>query len=101
MVTTFESTDPDKALQFVRQNRETFRALRRVVLGPERSEVIDINGDALTISGLGWKTQGVGRLLHGLGASFDPSTVNNPPLSGEAKEYSIVKGDPWGQDRVL
>ncbi len=101
MDATFEGSDPTDALKFIRQNRAGFRVFRRVVLEPGRTAVVDINGDALTIEGVGWKTEGIARLLHGMGASFDPSRVNEPPLSGDSKEYEIVRGDPWGQDRDL
>ena len=96
-----ETTDPDAALKHIRVNRESFRALRRIVLGPERATVFDINNDAFQIDGIGWKTEGVRRFLQGLGASFDPTQVDVPPISGDSKEFKVVKSDPWGHDRIL
>ena len=101
MDATFEGSDPTEALKLIRQNREAFRIFRRVVLEPGRTTVLDINGDALTIEGVGWETEGIARLLNGMGASFDPARLSEPPLSGDSKEYEIVRGDPWGQDRDL
>ena len=97
----FETTDPAEALKQIRVNREIFRALRRVVLERQRTTVYDINGDAYVVQGVGWETEGIGKFLHGVGASFDPAKVNLAPLTGEEKEYRVVKSDPWGQDRIL
>jgi hypothetical protein len=101
MPTDFKSTDPVQALKHIRFSSERLRAFRRVVLSPEQVTVFDINGDKLSVEGVGWQTDGISELLHGVGASFDPRTVNDPPLSGEDKEYKIVKSDPWGQDRIM
>lgn len=101
MATTFECSNPTEALKMTRLKSEGFRAFRRVVLEPKRTIVYDINGDTMTIEGLGWGSEGVARLVNGLGASFDPARVNEPPLKGDTKEFTIVKGDPWGHDRDL
>ncbi len=96
-----ESSDPTDALKLIRLHPEPLRAFRRVELAPKRVTVFDINGNSLAVDGVGWETVGIGRLLSGLGASFDPGTLNDPPISGDRKEYVIVKADPWGQDRAI
>ena len=101
IATTFKSSDPIEALKMTRLKSETFRPFRHVVLEPERTIVYDINGDTMTIEGLGWKSDGVARLVNGLGASFNPSRVNEAPLKGDTKEFAIVKGDPSYHIRFL
>jgi hypothetical protein len=101
MSCVYHSNDPDGALRLVRRNTASLRAFRRVILEPECVVVADINGDEVRVEGIGWETEGIARMLNGLGASFDPSGVNTPPISGTRKEFSIVRADPWGQDRDL
>ncbi len=58
MAEAFEGSDPGEALKHIRLNRGAFRALRRVVLEPRRSTVVHINGDGLTIEGVGGRQRG-------------------------------------------
>lgn len=99
---TYEAGDPAGALDFFRTHRVDMRALRRVIVGPDGTEVKDINGAVMELSGLTLGHQELEALLKLAGASYNPATLHNPPLGRDPnKTFEVIKHDPWGQDRVL
>lgn len=94
--------DPAEALAFFRAHRQEMRALRRVFVGPEGTTVQDINGEAMHLDGLTLGCSELEDLLKMAGASYNPSTLHEPPRAqSRSKEFQVVKQDPWGHDRVL
>ena len=78
------------------------KTLRRVTVGPDGTQVRDINGAVMELSGLTLGHSELEALLKLAGASYDPTTLHNPPLGRDPnKTFEVVKHDPWGHDRVL
>lgn len=98
----YDGGDPARALTYFREHRADLRALRRVFVGPDGTTVKDINGDEMFLEGLTLGQPQLESLLKLAGASYNPSTLHDPPRGrSPVKEFEIVKQDPWGHDRVL
>lgn len=98
----YDGEDPARALTYFREHRGDLRALRRVFVGPVGTTVKDINGDEMFLGGLTLGRSQLESLLKLAGASYNPSTLHDPPRGrSPVKEFEIVKQDPWGHDRVL
>ena len=98
----YDGGDPDCALAYFREHRAKLRALRRVFVGPDGTTVKDINGEEMNLEGLTLGQTQLEMLLKLAGASYNPSTLHDPPRGrSPVKEFEIVKQDPWGHDRVL
>ena len=98
----YDGDDPAEALAFFREHKQEMRALRRVLVGPEGAIVRDINGEEMHLSAMTFGQPELEVLLRMAGASYNPKTLNEPPMgSQKSKEFQVIKQDPWGHDRVL
>ena len=95
------AADAKEALRVFKVERYEIRALRRVRVGAKHVIVIDINGDALRIDGIGAEDPEITDFLKMAGASYDPTTVHDTLPNDDLREYEVVRADPWGHDRVL
>jgi hypothetical protein len=94
--------NPSEALSFFKLHRTHLRTLRRVLVAPEGTTVMDINGEGMFLSGLTWGCEALEVLLKLTGASYDPATLHNEPKGPvKTKAFQVVKSDPWGHDRVM
>ncbi len=88
------------ALDFLKRPRNELRTLRRVRVGKDRVQVIDVNHDYFEVRGLGYKDADVIPLLQNLNTAFNPETIHND-IDAEYKEYGAGNRYPWAHDRVM
>jgi hypothetical protein len=94
--------DPHELIQFFRKEADKLRALRKVIISPEKTLVLDVNGDSIEFPGLTYGSASLEQLLRELGVIFTPARLHdkNATPSG-VKEFLITAKWTWGHDRVL
>ena len=98
----YDGDNAQEALIYFKTHRQEMRVLRRVIVGPTFTSVQDINGEVMRLGGIALGDPGLVILLTQTGASFNPTTVHNPPAGQSTeKEFQVTKQDPWGHDRVM
>ena len=87
-------------LEFLKRTRWELRQLRKVHVYRDRLLVLDVNGDAFEIRGVGYPDADVVPLLRAVNTAFDPKTVHDPTDAGY-KEFSTGRRHAWAEDRVM
>jgi len=94
--------DTHAVIQFLRHEKDKLRALKKLVVSPEKTLVQDVNGDAVEFPGLTYGSATLEELLHELGVVFSPQILHNPKATpGGIKEFVLSAVWTWGHDRVL
>jgi hypothetical protein len=94
--------DSHELTQFLRREAASLRALRRLVISPEKTVVLDINGDGIEFPGLTYGNPALEDVLRELGVIFTPQTLHNPQATpGGVKEFRLSARSPWGHERVM
>jgi len=94
--------DPHEVIQFLRKEADKLRALRKIVISPEKTVVLDVNSDALEFPGLTYGSPSLEELLRELGVIFTPARLHDPKATASGiKEFPITAKWTWGHDRVL
>ena len=94
--------DAHAVIQFLRREVDNLRALKKVVISPERTLVKDVNGDAIEFRALTYGSPVLEELLRELGVVFSPQILHNPKAtSSGTKEFVLSARWTWGHDRVL
>jgi len=94
--------DRHELIQFFRSNAATLRNLRRVLISPEKTVVMDVNGDGIEFPGLSYGNNILDELLKELGVVFTPATLHNPKATPSGKkEFDLSGRWTWGHDRVM
>jgi hypothetical protein len=89
-------------IQFLRHESDKLRALRRVVISPEKTVIYDVNRDTMEFPGLSYGSPVLERLLRELGVVFTPRILHDPgATSNGIKEYELTARYTWGHDRVM
>lgn len=88
------------ALEFLKRTRWELRSLRYARVWKDRLRVIDVNGDAFEVHGVGYPNADVVPLLRAVNAAFDPATVHDP-TDQDYKELATGRRHPWAEDRVM
>ena len=88
------------ALEFLKRTRSELRQLRMVRLWRDRLHVLDVNGDAFEVRGVGYADAGIVPLLDMVNAAYNPETVHRP-TDAEYKELKTGRRHPWAEDRVM
>ncbi len=96
----YDAAQPDEMVAFVKRAWTELRTLRRVRVWQDRFRVYDINGDCLEVTGIGYPTEGITRLLDAVYAAYSPDVIHDP-IAGDFKEFLTGKRYPWAQDRVM
>ena len=92
--------DLDATLEFLKRAWAELRQLRLARVWDDRMQVIDINGDAFEIRGLGYPDADIAAALKAVNAAFNPETVHEPIERG-CKEFKTGRRYPWAADRVM
>jgi len=96
----YDAAEPEAAYEFLKRARWDLRQLRKVHVHRDRIHVIDVNGDALELTRVGYPDEAAIALLRLVNTAFNPETIANP-TSEEYKEYFTGRCRTWAQDRVM
>ena len=88
------------ALEFLKRTRWELRSLRFARVWKDHVQVIDVNGDAFEVRGVGYPDADVVPLLRAVNAAYDPVTIHEP-TDLEYKELATGRRHPWAEDRVM
>ena len=102
IVYTGSVTDAHELIQFFRREVGKLRALRKIVIGAEKTVLWDVNKDTMEFPGLSYGNATLDELLRELGVVFNPQTLHNPKATPSGvKEFDISAKWTWGHDRVM
>ncbi len=104
MIKRFSYTvgDEESLKRFAREFLPTLRQLTKVIIEPEHTTVLDINGDGAVIDGLTFGDPVLEFFLRELGVVFDKARLHDSSrVPSGKKEFDIRACYPWGHDRVL
>lgn len=90
----------DEALEFLKRTRAELRTLRMVRVWTDRLQVLDVNGDAFEIRGVGYPDRDVVPILQAVNTAFKPELIHEP-LERDYKEFKTGRRYPWAADRVM
>lgn len=96
----FQLEQLDRALEFLKRTRNELRMLRKVRVWTDRLEVVDINGDAFEIRGVGYPDAPIVALLDAVDTPFKRETIH-APTDDDFKEFKTGRRYPWAADRVM
>ena len=88
------------ALEFLKRTRWELRQLRKVHVHRDRLLILDVNGDAFEVHGVGYPDADVVPLLRAVNTAFDPKTIHDP-TDAEYKEFFTGRRHAWAEDRVM
>ena len=95
-------TDSYELTRFFRRESANLRALRKLVISPEKTVVLDVNGDGIEFPGLTYGISTLDELLRELGVIFSPQMLHDPNATPDGvKEFRLSARHPWGHDRVM
>ena len=102
IVYTGSVEDSHEVVQFLRHEVDKLRALKKVVISPDKTVVKDVNGDTIEFPGLTYGCASLEDLLRDLGVVFSPQVLHNPNATpGGVKEFILSARWTWGHDRVM
>ncbi len=94
--------DAHAVIQFLRHETDKLRALKKVIVSPEKTLVQDVNGEGIEFPGLTYGSTTLEELLRELGVIFSPQVLHNPKATARGiKEFVLSARWTWGHDRVL
>lgn len=96
----YQSGTLEAALDFLKRARWDLRTLRKVRLWRDHVHILDINGDGLEVTGIGYQHSEVKLLIQAVNAAFDPKTIHES-TNQEYKELDTGRRHPWAEDRVM
>ena len=99
IVYTGSIEDAPELIQFFRRESDKLRALRRVIISPAHTRVLDINKDGVEFPRLSYGSEVLELLLRELGVVFNKQTLHAHPDA--IKEFDISARWTWGHDRVM
>ena len=89
-------------IQFFRREVGKLKALRKLIIDPTKTVVLDVNKDGMEFPGLTYGSQSLEELLRELGIVFNKQTLHNPKATASGvKEFDISAKWTWGHDRVM
>ena len=102
VVYTGSLEDSRQLIQFFRREAANLRILRKLVISPEKTVVLDVNRDGIEFPGLTYGSATLEELLREVGVIFTPENLHNPNATpGGVKEFRLSARHPWGHDRVM
>ena len=87
-------------LEFLKRTRSELRMLRKVRVYRDRLLVIDINGDAFEVQGLGYSEKDIVPVLNTVNTAYKRELIHEE-ATGEYKEFKTGRRYAWAADRVM
>jgi hypothetical protein len=88
------------AIQFLRKEAGRLRFLSKVIVGPEKTTVQDINRDTMEFAGLTFGDPALEALLADLEVVFDAAALRAAGAEGRTIEFPLSARYPWAWERV-
>lgn len=101
LAATFTGNTPDEVVAFLADARQRLKPLRRVIVGPDRTRVLDVNRNEVVFPGVTFGHPLLETVLRGAGASFDPTNFHTAPTGQQTREFGCTARYPWAHDRIL
>jgi hypothetical protein len=102
IVYTGSLQDARELTQFFRREAGALRMLRKLIISPEKTTVLDVNGEGIEFPGLTYGNTLLEDLLRELGVIFTPQTLHNRDATRDGvKEFRLSARSPWGHERVM
>ncbi|MBM3824759.1 MAG: hypothetical protein FJ404_18055 [Verrucomicrobia bacterium] len=100
-LSVFQGASEEELLRFLRREAPRLSTLRRVLVQPAGSSLLDVNRLSLDFPGIGYGHPLLVPLLREVGASFDPeSAMTPPPNDTQTRDFIISARYPWAHDRI-
>ena len=94
--------DSHALIQFFRREAANLRILRKLIVTPEKTVVLDVNKDGIEFPGLTYGCATLEELLQELGVIYTPASLHDPDATpGGIKEFRLSARWTWGHDRVM
>lgn len=90
----------DEVLEFLKRTRSELRMLRRVRIWTDRIQVLDINGDAFQVDGIGYPDADITSILDAVNTAYKRDRIHLE-TADEYKEFKTGRRYCWAQDRVM
>ncbi len=91
-----------EVIRFFTNEASRLHGLRKVVVSPEKTAVLDVNGDGIEYPGLTYGNTVLEALLRYLGVVFNPRVLHDPAVTPSGvKEYDLSARWTWGHERVM
>jgi hypothetical protein len=102
VVYTGSLEDSHELTQFLRREAAKLRSLRKLIISPEKTVILDVNRDGIEFPGLTYGNATLESLLREVGVIFNPQTLHNPAATPHGvKEFRLSARWPWGEERVM
>ena len=96
----FDPAEPDAVRRVLLAQRRGFNTANRVRVERGRTSIIDINGDAFVVEGLGFGDAHLVELLDRLGAAFDAQSLRSLGRDEPTpREFALSRAWAWGAER--
>ena len=95
-----EPDDPGSVVQAFRRESGRLRSLTKVVIGPAKTVIQDINRDTMEFEGLGFGASALQALLRELGVVCEAQVLQRAAAEGHDVEFPLSARFPWGWERV-
>ena len=92
--------DPGSVVQAFRRESGLLRSHTKVVIGPAKTVVHDINRDTMEFEGLGFGAPALEPLLRELGVAWDAQALQRAAAEGRDVAFPLSARFPWGWERV-
>ena len=97
----YDRSRADEVRQILLAQRRGYNTANRVRVEGGRTSIIDINGDAFVVEGLGYGDENLIALLERLGAAFSaPDLRRLGPGETVAREFALSRAWAWGAERA-
>jgi hypothetical protein len=96
----YDPSEPDAVKSILRAQRKGFNTANRVIISAQRLLILDLNGDAFTVEGLGYGAPHLVDIMNELGAAFSPQQLRAVPAGDpNQREYKLTRAWAWGAER--
>ncbi|MBM79272.1 MAG: hypothetical protein CMJ78_01605 [Planctomycetaceae bacterium] len=99
-IATMEFQGVNEALEFLKRTRSELRMLRMARVYRDRFQIIDINGDAFEITGIGYPDPDIVPILNNVNTAYKQDLIHEP-TDDEFKQFKTGRRYCWAQDRVM